>query len=235
MTGERVDAHDEHNRKDETDRVRFLLGCFFSRCRGGVVVSKMRALIYKPGLNDGSQGEMPHIGMGILAAEFKRVGVDAIIVDEHFHKRPSLPVSSSDIVAFSLASYEWPLPETQEVINYAHDLGKEVWIGGPHAHGYWDILANDKRITKIVVGEVDGQIEEVLDKKAKIISLPAPPLLDTPNYNLMTFVREIVAYPIYLSRGCTNNCSFCAASQIHGKWRKRSVYDAIDEISQVET
>ena len=200
----------------------------------------MKVFVYKPGLDDGSQGEMPHIGMGIVAAELQRIEWNVTVIDEHFRKEPDLIVKNcvknTDITALSLVSLEWTLPRTQEIIDLAHERGKQVWIGGPHAQGYWDLMLTDKRITKIIVGEVDGQIEKVaLGGNAKVVKLPTPTKLVTPDYFHMLSSGEILAYPLYISRGCTNRCSFCAGAAAHGKWRQRDIKDAIWELQRIKT
>jgi radical SAM superfamily enzyme YgiQ (UPF0313 family) len=198
----------------------------------------MRVLIWKPGLNDGSQGEMPHIGMGIVAAEFAKTGARVQIIDEHFKQVPkhqlTSAISDCDIFACSLVSLEWAMPRTQAYISHAHSLGKKVLIGGPHAQGYWDLMLDDERIWKVVIGEVDGKIWETLIwNSAKIVKLGHAKELSTPDYSTMIGKRNIVAYPIYLSRGCTNLCSFCAAGRVHGRYRVRSIEQAIRELHDI--
>ena len=42
----------------------------------------MKVMIYKPGLRrDPSVGELPNIGMAILAAEFEQLGHEVLVID----------------------------------------------------------------------------------------------------------------------------------------------------------
>lgn len=197
----------------------------------------MKILIWKPGLNDGSQGEMPHVGMGIVAAEFTKIGARVSIIDEHFATISRLQLYSAidncDILACSLVSLEWAMPKCQSVINYAYAHHKKVMIGGPHAQAYWDLIMNDVRIWKIVLGEIDGRVHEMMANTAKVVKLGHARELSTPSYRHMMYGKKIVAYPVYLSRGCTNLCSFCAGGRIHGRYRTREIDQALWELYNI--
>lgn len=44
----------------------------------------MKIMLWKHGINDGSQDELPHIGVGILAKDIKDAGHNVFIADHHF-------------------------------------------------------------------------------------------------------------------------------------------------------
>ncbi|MCF8088687.1 MAG: cobalamin B12-binding domain-containing protein [Desulfotignum sp.] len=116
-------------------------------------------------MDEGTINDLPHTGLGILASELKEYGEQIVFIDNHFAPVPDEDVSDyistlqPDTICLSLVSSEWLLERTQNLINEAHSKGIEVWVGGPHAYGYGDLLVNDERITKIVIGEIDGQID----------------------------------------------------------------------------
>jgi radical SAM superfamily enzyme YgiQ (UPF0313 family) len=189
----------------------------------------MRALIYKPGLNDGSQNELPNLGMAILAKELKGIGYDVTIYDGHFQKLPEIDImdliTASDLVCFSLVSQEWELKETQWAINIAHAMHKKVMIGGPHAYAYWDILQEDERITHLIVGEADGNIDEIINNPCALkVQRPGSAKgFTAPDFSDLIGKEDILGDPLYTSRGCTNLCNFCMGGKIHRGWRARSL------------
>ena len=112
----------------------------------------MRIMLWKPGLDDGSTGELPHIGLGILANDIKRAGHEVFLSDNHFDPQgppaEQLLKDGVDLLCISLVSQEWPLPVTQQILGLAHQLGIPVWLGGPHAHGTaicWKLMNGSAR------------------------------------------------------------------------------------------
>ena len=199
-----------------------------------------KVLIYKTGLNDGSQNEIPNLGMGILAREMKRIGHEVVIYDGHFHRMPETYIheliANNDIICLSLASQEWNLAQTQWVIELAHVLKKTVILGGPHAYAYWDILLNDKRIDKIVVGEVDYQVEKVLTTNSPVVNIGRANVLSSPDFSSLIGKDNVLGYPLYTSRGCTNLCCFCMGGKIHRGWRHREFNaDFFTELASLKT
>lgn len=177
----------------------------------------MKVLLFKPGTHDGSEHEMPNIGMGVVAAKSKQIGGEITVLDGHFANILAIPIPSIkeyDIVYLSLVSQEWNLLITQRFIDEAKRCGKKVIVGGPHAGCYTDELRKDNRIDFVEPWEIDD--------------------LDiTPDYSDFIGIENAVTYGIALSRGCTNSCNFCAASKLHGKWRKRDVEQAWKELDSV--
>lgn len=186
----------------------------------------MSAIIWKPGLDDGSQGEMPNVGMGILAAEFKRCGHDVIILDHHLSGNMELlkhriAYTSREWLAVSLVSEEWLNPMTKAVMKYAKDSGMKIMVGGPHAAGYWEYLEREPYIDKIVVGEVDYKLPQVFEHDNRVVVLGQADEFQTPDFSSLEGKDKVFAYPLYTSRGCTNRCSFCAGASTHKRFRRR--------------
>ena len=210
----------------------------------------MKVLIYKPGLNDGSGGELPNLGMGILASELTRFHYDVIIYDGHFKKINRYFIGelirNVGIICLSLTSQEWELEETQWVINEAFRQRKIIILGGPHAYAYWDILEHDKRLDQIVVGEVDRQIEKILynflpvfymqELYPSVMKIGRAKEFSTPDFSKLIGKEDMLGYPLYTSRGCTQACAFCMGGQIHRGWVKRSLdikfWDEIENLKQ---
>jgi len=199
----------------------------------------MRVMLWKPGLDDGSTGELPHIGLGILANDIHKAGHEVFLADHHFdpHGTPAdqLLRDGVDLVCLSLVSQEWPLPVTQRIIDLAYQLQIPVWLGDPHAHGYGDLLEADERLSKIIVGEADHAFERILASEEKRIVLERVNLFSRPDFALMLNHRKLENYPFFISRGCTHNCSFCAGTRTHGnRWRPQSLDDDLwRELDQI--
>ncbi len=196
-----------------------------------------RVVIWKPGLREGSQNELVNIGMGILARAVREAG-DSVqfCLDGHFATDIDPNIvrwSKPDILAMSLASQEWLLPETQSALDVMHVNQIPVIVGGPHAFSYWDLIKEDPRITKIVVGQVDGRWSDVMDSNDKVISLDPPERLLTPDYSKFVGAGKMEAYPLYTSRGCDARCCFCAGSRNHGNFRIRSLDEIFMELESI--
>lgn len=202
----------------------------------------MKILLWKHGIDDGTTGELPHSGLGVLAGEMKSLGHIPLIIDNHFDPEnrdlalASLSDFAPDILCISLVSQEWLLPTVQSIIDAAVIQNIPVWIGGPHTYGYWDLLANDERLTKIIVGEADGQFPTILNSTSKVVHLGRSDKLSAPDFTCLNNHRKMITYPVFTSRGCKYNCSFCAATKTHGnKWRARNLgqgfWQEIDNIA----
>ena len=202
-----------------------------------------KVLIYKPGMRrDPSVGELPNIGMAILAAEFENNGWQARVVDHQMAPKPDveegltiLKEYKPDLLCISLVTFEWVLPVTHKIINLANHLKIPVWVGGPHSTAFHDIMAKDDRITKVVNGEVDGQLQEVFKSNEKVVVLPRPKSFTTPNFTLTDDYEKIGLYPLFTSRGCKYKCNFCAATATHGNiLRNRTLDDVWKELDSIE-
>ena len=202
----------------------------------------MKIMLWKHGIDDGTTGELPHIGLAILARDMKNCGHDPFIIDNHFDFANSgqtmkiLTTEKPDLLCISLVSQEWLLDSVQEIINIAVQKKIPVWLGGPHIYGYWDLLENDDRFAKIIIGEADGCFEEILNSPDRIIHLKRSKKFMCPDFKLLKNHQKMITYPVYVSRGCKFNCSFCAGTKTHGnRWRPRKIdeklWQELDSIS----
>ena len=202
----------------------------------------MKVMLWKHGIDDGSTGELPHTGLGILARSIKEEGHDVFIADHHFNLVEDnvainlLDEEKPDLLCISMVSQEWLFQGVQDMLNAAHEREIEVWVGGPHTYGYWDILESDHRISKIVVGEADGAFATILNSKERVIQLGRASLFQAPDFTCVMDHHKMITYPIFTSRGCTHNCSFCVGTRTHGrKWRARPLDDKFwAEIDMIE-
>ncbi|MBF0468694.1 MAG: B12-binding domain-containing radical SAM protein [Desulfamplus sp.] len=190
----------------------------------------MKIMLWKPGVPDGSTGELPHIGLGILANDIRNCGHDVFIADHHFFPvEEHVPVEiiereKPDILCISIASPEWKLQKTQKMVDFAYQNGIPVWVGGPHVYSYWDILQNDPRLSKIVVGESDGRFQAIWENKERVIFLGRADNFLLPDFSCLMNSDKMVTYPVFTSRGCSHNCAFCAGTKTHGnRWRPASL------------
>ncbi len=203
----------------------------------------MKIMLWKPGVHDGSTGELPHIGLGILARDIKNCGHDVFVADHHFdpvEDHVSLELldrENPDILGISIVSQEWALQKTQKMIDLAYTSGIPVWVGGPHAYGYHDFLQKDQRLSKIVVGESDGKFQTILNSSEKVVALGRTDKFLLPDFSGLIKSERIVTYPVFASRGCSHNCAFCAGTKTHGnKWRPAlldvSFWEQLDNIKE---
>ncbi len=202
----------------------------------------MKVMLWKHGVNDGTQDELPHIGLGILSREIKDAGHDVFAADHHYYPVDDnvaislLEKERPDILGVSITSQEWAMPAPQAVIDKAYEMGITVWVGGPHTTGYWDILEKDQRLSKVVVGEADGSFEDILKSEDRIIHLSPVTSLHTPDFTFMMNYQSMTDYPIYTSMGCQYSCSFCSGTKTHARWRPRPLddyfWDEMDAISR---
>jgi radical SAM superfamily enzyme YgiQ (UPF0313 family) len=184
----------------------------------------MKFLLYKPKTDDGSRGEQPSLGMGIVARSIKDAGHTIEVCDAHMDGE-KFTWGKYDIMAFSLVSINADIIKPDKC--YC-----PTWLGGPHAYSYADKIDD---FDKIIIGEADGQIDTIINSKDRIVNLPRPTKLLAPDYTDFYGNQSMIGYTSYISRGCTNRCSFCQSGHAHGKFRKRDldgVYQEFDGIRQ---
>lgn len=189
----------------------------------------MRVLIWKAGLNDGSQHEMPSLGMAILARSAKMEGHEVEVWDGHLMGRRDEFLWDADIVCVSAVSQEGEqIPPT---------IGKPFTIfGGPHAYSYWDKMDEYHVIDRIVVGEADGMFNHITESEERVLFLgnrTSEELL-APDYSDFYGKDKMKGYSTYISRGCTGSCSFCQSGKAHGRWRKRSAESIGEEFEEIK-
>jgi len=169
---------------------------------------------------------MPSLGMGIVARSAKMDGHKVMVMDGHLNgKRPG--IGDCDILCVSAVSQEG------DDIPRSYDRPYTI-LGGPHAYSYWDKIGNN--IDKIVVGEIDGKFNEVLNGKDRIMFIgnrTSEELL-APDYSDFYGKDKMLGYSTYTSRGCTNVCSFCQSGKAHGKFRVRDNSSLFDEFASIK-
>jgi anaerobic magnesium-protoporphyrin IX monomethyl ester cyclase len=196
----------------------------------------MKVMLWKPGVYDSTRGELPTIGLAILATSAIEAGHEAFIVDHHFSPPPEdeietaavdiLETEAPDLLCISAVSHEWRMSRVQAVLDRAHEMDIPVWVGGPHALAFWDILEKDERVTKVVTGEADGRFNQILESTEKVVELGRCEDFRPPAFPVMRNAEELITYPLFVSRGCHYNCTFCAATQVFGRrWRARGLSD----------
>jgi len=206
----------------------------------------MNVLLWKPGVYDSTRGELPTIGLAILATSVIESGHRVTIADHHFSPPPDgeeetafielLKQTKPDLLGLSAVSHEWAMPRVQAAIDVAFEMGIPVWVGGPHAVAFWDILEQDERIAKVVIGEADGRFQDILDSDEKVLRLGRSSVFNEPSFSAMINSENLVDYPLFVSRGCHYNCTFCAATKVFGsRWRGRDLdsvfWDELDRIA----
>ena len=188
-----------------------------------------RVLIWKAGLNDGSQNEMPSLGMGILARSVKMEGHEVTVWDGHLMGQRRMFAHEPQILCVSAVSQEGN--KVPQLLSRPYTI-----LGGPHAYSYWDKI-DSPDIDKIVVGEADGKFNEILSSNDKVLFLGnrTTDQLLAPDYSDFYGKKSMKGYSTYISRGCTGACSFCQSGKAHGRWRKRnadSIHAEFEEIKQ---
>lgn len=117
-------------------------------------------------------------------------------------------------------------------------FSQELYIGTPNFELF---MAEAQYVDKIVVGEgeelfyrlLEGQLAE--DKKVYTLEDIDVHLLDLNTLDLPDYSdfdqNKYPMLPIYTSRGCTNQCSFCAETVYWRKYRKKTAEKVADEFS----
>ncbi|MBF0482802.1 MAG: B12-binding domain-containing radical SAM protein [Desulfovibrionaceae bacterium] len=202
----------------------------------------MKIMLWKHGVIDDTTGELPHAGLGILARDILEAGHEVFIADYHFdpgleHSAAELlAIEKPDILCASLVSLGWLLPETQAVLDAAFAMGIPIWIGGPHVSAYWDLLAGDRRFSKIIIGECDRRFREILASPDRVIRFGLAEAIQRPDFSVLMSAEKMISYPVFTSRGCNYNCCFCASTKLHGnRWRPRPLDDVFwNELDELE-
>ncbi len=206
---------------------------------------KKRILFLNPKKKDTGYS-LPHNGLAMLASILKKRGHDVFVVDymflrfENKHISYFIDLYKPDIIGVSM--YSPNFYEANELITTLRKIDNDipVMVGGPFPTLYMDILDKDNRIDYIFIGEAEltiigavesakrEQIPKIIQAK-EIIDLN---LMPYPDYTAFYNYKSIIGYPIMTSRGCPNQCSFCASKDLaYRRWRMRSPEDCIKEIS----
>ncbi len=210
---------------------------------------KKNVLLLNPKLGDEVQS-YPHNGLAILAAILKKRGHSVLVADYAFMRKNGdkdisffMDKIKPDIIGIS--SYTPNAKEVRKFISRIQEINPKIpiMVGGPHATLYPDLLQKDKRIDYIFIGEAESTILDIVETCKKqnspklILSKGIVNLEDIPFPDFKTFYewQSIRGYPLMTSRGCPNQCSFCAAADMaHRKWRFRKAEDSIKELEEAQ-
>lgn len=162
------------------------------------------------------------------------------------------------MVGFSTSSFEYL--NTEELCKIAKDFNKDIVtiVGGPHASSCPERTLNSEAIDYIAVGEGDYLLKEFVEDfpdKEKMCHIPGigyrndgeihlnnskKPITDLDNLPFMDMalfpldayrVKGQLTIPLFTSRGCPYQCSFCTSFRVHGhRYRTRSPKSLVDEI-----
>lgn len=167
-----------------------------------------------------------------LAAEFSPY-CDVELCDQNVEE---IDYSDCDMVGISLLVYNAPIG--YEIAARFRERGIPVIMGGSWPTVSPSLVA--PYCDSVVVGEVEGLGAQIIRdlKKRKLKHTyrnKVPPALDTlrlPRLDLLKNDRylQITGYPMELTRGCPNACSFCVSGKIQPTFRKKPYWMIIREL-----
>ena len=174
----------------------------------------------------------------IYLAALTPAGHEVRVVDELFEGIDfDDPV---DLVALTAMTSQ--APRAYQIAREYRQRGVPVVMGGFHATFYPDEAG--RYVDAVVVGEAEGLWEQLLEDvrqgKMKTVyrrEAGAPSLagLPAPRYDLIDRKKQRYKYyPVWVGRGCPNNCSYCTVTRFYGRQvRTRPVADVIRDIRAV--
>jgi radical SAM superfamily enzyme YgiQ (UPF0313 family) len=167
-----------------------------------------------------------------LAAEFSRYCA-VEVCDQNIEE---IDYSDCDMVGISLLVYNAPIG--YEIAKRFRDRGIPVIMGGSWPTVSPHLVA--PYCDSVVIGEVECLGEQIVTdlKKGKLKKTyknKVPPSLDTlrpPRFDLLKNERyhQAMGYPMELTRGCVNACTFCISRRIQPTFRKKPYWMVIREL-----
>jgi len=167
-----------------------------------------------------------------LAAEFSP-WCDVEVCDQNVEE---IDYSDCDMVGISLVVYNAPIG--YEIAKKFMDRGIPVIMGGT-----WPSVSPDMvqpYCDSVVVGEVEGLGKKIIDdlkngKLKKRYRNKVPPALETlrlPRFDVLKNDRYYIAsgFPMEITRGCPNSCSFCVSGRIQPTYRKKPYWKVMQEL-----
>lgn len=198
------------------------------------------------------------IGVAYLAAAVDDVA-DSIVMPEHGYDERvfsslerTLRKHRCDLVAISSMTGAWN--QALRLAAIARRAGAFVVAGGFHPTVLPEEVLEVPDIDLVVIGEGEETFRELVlngpspnvrgiayREEGRVVRTEARPVIkdiDTVRFPLRGLRPERYGergdrYSIdtlYTSRGCPWSCSFCANSQMHGRWRARTPENVIEEI-----
>jgi len=167
-----------------------------------------------------------------LAAEFEPY-CDVELCDQNVEE---IDYSDADLVGISLLVYNAPLG--YEIARRFRERGIPVVMGGSWPTVSPDLVA--PYCDSVVVGEVEGLGERIISdlRQGKLRARyqnPCPPSLDQlrlPRVDLLKSERyfQLTGYPMELTRGCPNRCSFCVSKDIQPTFRTKPYWMVLRDL-----
>lgn len=206
------------------------------------------------------------LGLAYLASILKKTGHRVYGLDCAFHNLSeiinSIIQQKIQLIAISCHSYSY-----KNAILLSRALKSEFKIpivfGGPHCTIFPDIVAKEKSVDYMVIGEGEDAIVELVDSLGKDKNIPntlsffvkervriqkciTSPLIEDiselpfPDRQLFPAKayfgvnsKNSCYAPIITSRGCTYKCGYCPINALWKNWRGRTAYNVVNEIESV--
>lgn len=154
-------------------------------------------------------------------------------------------IASFEPDAVGVGSTTFDFPQARKVFEIVKKTNSSAItiLGGPHASVCPNLVAKEKVVDYVFLGEGEEEFPKFLlkkRKKEKIINSRCflPQDLDNlpfPQWEIFSLddyrVRGNLTLPVLTSRGCPYSCIYCASWRTHGKkFRFRSPKNVVDEI-----
>ncbi|HID92618.1 MAG TPA: B12-binding domain-containing radical SAM protein [bacterium (Candidatus Stahlbacteria)] len=205
-----------------------------------------------PGYHFFSGRPMPRLGLPILGTILKQRGYDVKIYYQEIYPIDFAEVFKSDIVGISTITST--APEAYRIAKLVKKNGIPVIIGGVHptflpdeALAYADYVIRgegEETIVELIDAIENGEaLENILGLSYKRDgeyhhNPDRPPMCDldsipAPDLSLIIGFNKLRIIPVYTSRGCPYNCTFCSVTPMFGrKYRFRSPDSIVEEVSR---
>ena len=191
----------------------------------------------KPIRTRAGEGKILNLSFIYLAA-LTPVGHEVRVIDELFE---GINFNDpADLVALTAMTSQ--APRAYQIAREYRKRGVPVVMGGLHATFFPDEAG--RHVDAVVAGEAEGLWEQLLEdagrgKLKKLYrregGLPDLAGMPTPRYDLIDSKKQRYKYyPVWVGRGCPNNCSYCTVTRFYGRQvRTRPVADVIRDIRAV--
>ena len=232
----------------------------------------MKVLLINPPLTQNKKSQkrcLVHMGLAYIAAVLENNGFPVKILDcvvegydvqEKFDEKRITFGLTGEEIRRRIEEYEPDIVGVSCLMSMqshnAHrmcEIAKEVnpnietVMGGPHPAAMVDETLRDTNVDRVVVGEGEMSMLEIVSGRAvgKVVSSPPMNLENLPmparhllpmekylkiNMPLSTYAPSNRVIQIETSRGCSLNCCFCTVKNFWGKWRRRPPIKVLSEV-----
>ncbi len=184
---------------------------------------------------EGKKGLFPPLSLAMLAALTPDTW-EVEVIDENVQVHDA--DTSADLVG--LTAITAVAPRAYQLAGQYREMGVPVVMGGMHASA----LPTEalQYVDAVVVGEAEPVWEDVLRdaERGKLRQLyqaadrPCLAGLPSPRRDIFDKNRYVTTNLVQTSRGCPNNCEFCAVTQFFGRtYRTRPVDEIVQEIADM--